>query len=80
MRLACLLTWLESGTSGEPTARGIRGVSAWYLRSVNAVHVVADQKHSDCAVPRYRYRTELVWRFVLPIAYARTSTCTFNSD
>ena len=48
MRLACLLTWSGSGTSGEPTARG---VSTWCSRSVHVVHVVADQEHSDCMVP-----------------------------
>ena len=56
--------------SGEPTARGVRGVSAWCLRSIHIVLVVADQEHSDCVVPRYRYRTELVWRFVMPTAHA----------
>ena len=71
-RLACLLTWSGSGMSGEPTARGVRGVSAWCSRSVHIVHVVADQEHNDCAVPRYRYRMELVWRFVMPTAHART--------
>ena len=35
-------------------------MSAWCSRSVHVIHVVADQEHSDCAVPRYRYRTELV--------------------
>ena len=57
-RLACLLTgtWSGSGTSGGPMACGVCGVSAWCSRSVHAVQVVANQEHSDCAVPRYRYR------------------------
>ena len=71
-RLMCLLTWSGSGTSGEPTARGDCGVSAWCSRSVHIVHVVADQEHSDCTVPQYRYRTELVWRVVMPTAHVRT--------
>ena len=53
-------------------AGGDCGVTAWYSRSVDVVHVVADHEHSDCAVPRYRYRMELVWRFVVLIAHART--------
>ena len=65
----------------QPTARGVRGVSAWRSssRSVHIVHVVADQEHSDCAVPRYRYRTELVWRFVMPCMHcdAWSSECSF---
>ena len=69
---ACLLTWSGSGTSGELTAHGVRGVSTWCSRSVHVVHVVADQEHSGCAVPRYQCRTELVWRFVMPTAHART--------
>ena len=36
------------------------------------MHVVGDQEHSDCAVPRYQCRTELVWRFVMPTVHART--------
>ena len=44
-------------------------VRAWRSRSV---HVVADQEHSDCTVPQYRYRMELVWIFVMPIAHAQT--------
>ena len=71
-RLACLLTWSGSHMSGRPTAHGIRGVSAWCSRSAHVVHVVADQEHSDCAVPRYWYRMELIWRFVKPTAHART--------
>ena len=47
-------------------ARRVRGVSTLCSRSVH----VADQEHNDCAVPRYRYRTELVWRFVMPTAHA----------
>ena len=86
VRLACLLTWSGSGMSGGPMARGVHGVSAWCSRRVHVVHVVADQEHvvadqehvaadqehSDCAVPRYHYGTELVWRFVMPTAHART--------
>ena len=62
MKLACLLTWLESGTSSGPTAGGVCSVNAWCLRTVDTVFVVADQEHSNCAIPQYRYRTELVWR------------------
>ena len=69
--------WSGSGTSGEPTARRVRGVSTWCSRSVHVVHVVADQEHSDCAVPRYRYRTELVWRFVMQTAHVLDSTFKF---
>ena len=36
------------------------------------MHVVADQEHSDCVVPRNQYRMELVWRFVMPTVHART--------
>ena len=46
-----MLTWSGSGTSGEPTARGVCGVLAlawaWCSRSVNVIHVVANQ---DCAL------------------------------
>ena len=35
------------------------------------MHVVADQEHSDCAVPRNQYRMELVWRFVMPTVCMR---------
>ena len=70
MRLACLLTWSGSGTSGEPKACGVYGVSAWCSKSVHVVHVVADHEHTDCAVPQYRYRTELVWRLVMTTAHA----------
>ena len=55
--------------SGGPTVSGVHGVNAWCSRSVDVVHVVADQEHIDCRVPWYRYRTELVWRFVVPIAH-----------
>ena len=51
---------------------GVCSVNAWCSRSVDIVHVVADQEHSDHAVPRYGYRTELVWRFVVPTMHART--------
>ena len=44
-------------------------MSAWCSRSVHVV--VADQEHSDYVVPRYWYRTELVWRFVMLTALAR---------
>ena len=53
-----LLGEAGSGMSVEPTACGVHGVSAWCSRSVHIIHVVADQEHSDCAVPQYRYRTE----------------------
>ena len=66
------VTWSGSGTSGESTARRVRGVCAWCSWSVHIVHVVADQEHSDCAVPRNQYRMELVWRFVMPTVHART--------
>ena len=68
-RLACLLTWSGSGLSGGPTSRGVRGVSTWCSRNVHVAQVVADQEQSDCMVPWYRYRTELVWRFVMPTAH-----------
>ena len=42
------------------------------LESVDVVHVVVDQEHSDGAVPWYWYRTKLVWRFVVLTAHART--------
>ena len=32
-------------------ARGVCSVSAWHSRSVHVVQVVANQEHSDCAVP-----------------------------
>ena len=48
-RLACLLTWSGSGTSGEPTAYGVRSVSAWCSRSIHVVHIVADLR--DTTVP-----------------------------
>ena len=51
MRLVCLLTWSVSGTSGGPTAHGVRSVSAWRSRSVCIAHVVVNQEHSECAVP-----------------------------
>ena len=35
-------------------------MSAWCSRSVHVIHVVADQEHSDCAVPRYRCHGDLV--------------------
>ena len=60
--------------SSGPTAHGVYGVSAWSSRSIHIVHVVADQEHSNCAVPRYRYTKELVWIFVMPNAHMRTST------
>ena len=62
-RLACLLTWLGSSTSGIPMASGSPPCKRCCSRSVHIVHVVADQEHSDHVVSRYRYRTELVWRF-----------------
>ena len=33
------------------SAGEVRGVNAWCLRSVDFVHVVADQEHSDRTVP-----------------------------
>ena len=60
MRLVCLLTRSGSGTSGGPMAGGVRGANACCSRNGDVVHVVADQELTDHAVPRYRYRTELV--------------------
>ena len=58
MRLACLLTWLKSVTSGGPTAGRVRGVNAWCSRSVDVLCVVANQEHScDRAVPLLQDRT-----------------------
>ena len=54
---------------------GVRDANAWYSRSVDVVDDVADQKNSNRAVPRYRYRTELVWRIVVPTAHVDS---TFN--
>ena len=51
-------------------ASGIRGVKVSCSRSIHVVHVVADQEHSNCAVPWYWYRMEL--RFVMPTAHAQT--------
>ena len=59
-------------------ARGVHSVSARCSRSVHVVHVVADQEHSDYMVQRYRYRTELVWRFVMLNARVRTVDSTFK--
>ena len=53
-------------------ASGVRGVSAWCLRSVHIVRDVADQEHSDGGVRRYWYRTELLWRFVMPTVHVST--------
>ena len=44
------VTWSGSGTSGEPTAHRVRGVSAWCSRSVHVVHVVADQEHRQTSM------------------------------
>ena len=66
--------------SSEPTARRVRCVSAWCSRSVHVIHVVADQEHSDCTVPRYWYMTELVWRFVMPTAHALDSTFNYKNN
>ena len=73
-RLAYLLTRSRPGTSSAPTpkAHGVRGMSAWCSRSVHVIHVVADQELSDCTVPRYQYRTELVRRSVIPTVHERT--------
>ena len=60
-------------------ARRVCGVNAWCSRSVHVVHVVADQEHSDCAVPRYQYRTELVWEICnANCACANPLDSTFN--
>ena len=64
MRLSCLLNWSGSGTSSGSMASEVHGVNVWCSRSVNIVHVVADQEHSNCTVPTVRYRTELVWRLL----------------
>ena len=66
--------------SGEPMARGVHGVSAWCSRSVHVIHVVEDQEHSDCAVPHYQYRTELIWRFVMPMCMREPLDSTFNNN
>ena len=49
----CTLHWLQC----YPTVGGVCGVNTKCSRSID---VVAEQQHSDCAVPWYRYRTELV--------------------
>ena len=70
MRLAWLLTLSGSGTSGGRMAGKVCGVNACRCsRSIHVVHVMAIQDHSDCVVPRNRNRTELVWKFVVPIDY-----------
>ena len=79
MRLACLLTRSGSGKGGGPTAHGVCGVSAWCWKSVHIVHVVADQEHSDCAVPRYWYETKRVWRFVMPTTHSRTTGYNYST-
>ena len=43
-------------------------MNAWCSRSVDIVHVVANQEHSNHAVPQYWYKTELVCRIVVPTA------------
>ena len=55
MILACLPIRSGSVTSSGHTAGGVHGVNAWCSRSVDVAHVVADQEHSDYAVPRYQY-------------------------
>ena len=74
MRLACLLTWLDLA---GPTAHGVRGVSTWCSRNVHVVLIVADQEHSDCVIPRYRYTncaSANCW--IVPIQWTqRTQKC-----
>ena len=79
MRLASLLTRSGSGTSGGPTAGRVCDMNAWCSMNVNVVHVMADQEHSDRAVPRYRYRMELVWRFIVPTTHAQPLDSTINA-
>ena len=44
-------------------------MSAWCSGSVHIVHIVTDK---NILTARYRYRTELVWIFVVPTAHARS--------
>ena len=76
MKLAYLLTRSGSGTSGGPTAGRVHGANGCCSRSIDIVHVVADQEHSNRTrtVPRYQYRTELVWKLVRSAYHALDST------
>ena len=70
-RLASLFTQTESGTSSGPTAGGVSWCEHLVLKSID---IIADQYHSDDTLPQYRYRMELVWRFVVLTEHVQIST------